>query len=162
MLIRSKSTYQPWEKTLLFNIVLVYLVSDSVCSLPIKPPLISDVNHIVEVSDPRNITKEFVDERQNLRKKIKHHVLSANLKSIVEREYAKYFNNSWLNSDNEDNLQHECLLGPSQYYLWWLDANGSVRPGLNSKNVIALDLSNKGLSERNLSRYSSPDKTHVC
>lgn len=160
MLTLLKIVYQ-WEITL-FKIILLYLVSVSVCSLPIKPSAISVVDKKAETFDSRNVTKEFLDARQySLKGKLKYSVLSANLKSIVQREYARYFNRSWLNGDDEDDLLHECLLGSSQYYLWWLDINGSVRPGLNSKNDIVLDLSNKGLSERNLSNFVSSNKNHV-
>ncbi|XP_063698996.1 toll-like receptor Tollo [Culicoides brevitarsis] len=83
----------------------------------------------------------------SLRERVMQGVLKANLKSIVQREYARYFNTSWANRTND---AHECLLGPSQYYLWWLDSSGRIYPGLNTRTSVALDLSYKNLSERNL------------
>lgn len=144
MSIVYKSTYG-WDSTL-YKIIFISVICFSVCSLPLKPPSVVD--------ETRNT--------KNLKEKLKASVLSTNLKSIVRREYARYFNGSLFNSTVDDDLSHECLLGPSQYYIWWLDSHGNVRPGLNTRNAIALDLSNKGLIERNLPSFVSLDKNHVC
>lgn len=146
MIIFVKITDERWD-IILRRIVFVSLViAISIDALPVQQPDKAAVP-----------TTAFTD-------KIIQGVLSANLKSIVQREYARYFNTSWIN--RTDDLTHECLLGPSAYYLWWLDSFGSVRPGLNTKTTIALDLSYKNLSERNLtdifqSVAASSDKNHV-
>lgn len=121
------------------------------CSYPIRDP---------EVTETRS---EEDDKRSNygLGGKLKDTVQTESLQWIVQWEYARYFNSSLINGSAEDNLSHECLLGPSHFYLWWLDIYGNVRPGLNTQESVALDLSNKGITERNISIFVSADKNQV-
>lgn len=155
MLIFLKNTYQ-WKVTL-FKIFLLILVSATVCSFPITVPISPTT-----VSEAKNYAPDIIQDikeeivhaaEKKLKTKIKYNVLSANLKSIVHREYQRYFNTSWL---NDDDPSHECLLGSSDFYLWWLDSSGHVRPSLSGKEENILDLSNMMYS------YDSCNISEVC
>uniref|UniRef100_A0A336LB50 CSON006589 protein n=1 Tax=Culicoides sonorensis TaxID=179676 RepID=A0A336LB50_CULSO len=129
-------------------IIFYFLINIFVVSLPINSSrLLPSYENNNTSNESLNIAREIIDESPfNWTRRLKLKVLSANIKSVINREYEKYFNSSWFNRDSESDLSYECLLGPSLYYLWWLDSDGRIRPGLSSKHYCVLDLSNMNIT----------------